>query len=72
MIVLNVQFLLNKNRIIQFALFSVIVTTKNAGFLQIVKTIVKIFSRQIDFKDFWGRTFVYGPNFLFYKYTVVY
>jgi hypothetical protein len=64
-IVLSVQFLLNKNKTIQPVLFSVIVTTKNAGFLQIVKTIVRIFSRQIDFKDFWGRTyFMCGPNFL--------
>ena len=65
-IVLSVQFLLNKSKTIQPALSSVIVTTKNAGFLQIVKTIVRIFSRQIDFKDFWGRTyFMCGPNFLF-------
>ena len=66
-IVLSVQFLLNKNKTIQPVLFSVIVTTKNAGFLQIVKTIVRIFSRQIDFKDFWGRTYSYvRPQFLIF------
>ena len=51
----------------RLAPFNVIATTKNVGYQIIAKTIVKIFSRQIDFKDFWGRTFVYGPNFLFYK-----